>query len=85
MINQLITCSFNQLFIRLNVHMFDCSDVHSFIHTHGINRLHDGSRISPEYAGSGSEGLQGERLPQSGSLCRRVQGEGHSLLRGAGG
>ncbi len=43
--------------------MFDCSDVQtfrrSFIHTHGIKRLHDGSRISPDHAGYGPEGLQG--------------------------
>jgi len=89
LISQSINSSFNHLFIRLNVHLFDCSDVQtfrrSFIHTHGIKRLHDGSRISPDHAGYGPEGLQGERRPQSGSLCRRVQGEGHSLLVLGGG
>jgi len=39
----------------------------------------------PDTSGYGQEGMQGELRPQSGSLCRRVQGEGHSLLRGAGG
>lgn len=46
-----------------------------------IFKRYNGLRIS----GYGPEGLQGEQRPQSGSLCRRVQGEGHSLLRGAGG
>ena len=31
------------------------------------------------------KGCKGNGGLQSGSLCRRVQGEGHSLLRGAGG
>lgn len=64
------------MFVQSFEHSFDCLIDQTIVQT---------LKQNPDTSGHGPEGMQGERRPQSGSLCRRVQGEGHSLLRGAGG
>ena len=55
----------------------DCSVRNTASSIHILDHLHE---LRERW-----EGMQGEQRPQSCSLCRRVQREGHSLPRGDGG